>query len=223
MTSHLKSAEKRFSGSVFIGLQYCLPTLKCLHGLLRAKHTFLNVNAMSKSHLAKSKLLEEILVALRKKGKQIPENIMSDLKSARTLMQVENVDLKDRGETEPKIDQYLANVEAYLISEAETNFEPEKVEKWLTAMDLASCETCITVEPQKQEMRMIPGVPRDQKWIRVTPIASLPVEKLEKMATEDGLGSRREKDGHLIVYGSDQAVKGFIKKISKPNGERNAS
>jgi hypothetical protein len=178
------------------------------------------VKAVSKSHLAKSKLLEEILYELRKKGHEIPMNVMSDLKSARTLMQIENVNSKGGGETEPRIDQYLANVEAYLVTEAETNFPHEKVEKWLTSLDLASCETCVKVEPTKPEMRMIPGVPRDQKWVRVEPIASLPLEKLEKIAAECGLSFRREKDQRLVAYGSDEAVKAFVKRINKPNGDR---
>ncbi len=175
---------------------------------------------MSKSHLAKSKILEEIVYELRRKGQEIPGNILSDLKSARTLMKIEHVDSNGRGETEPRIDLYLANVESYLVTEAERNFPSENVEKWLTALDLASCETCVTVEPTRPEMRMIPGVPRDQKWIRVEPIDSLPLQKLERIAAECGLGSRREKDGHLVAYGSDEAVKSFVKIISKPNGNK---
>ncbi len=149
---------------------------------------------------------------------------MSDLKSARTLMEIDNVDSKDSDEKEPKIDMYIANVESYLISEAEKAFPPEQVAKWLTALDLASCESCVTVERSRQEMRMIPGVPRDQKWVRVEPIENLPLEKLEKMASDASLSFRREKDGHLIVYSADDAaVKTFIKKISKPNGDIRSS
>ena len=169
------------------------------------------------SHVAKSRILEEVIIELRKKHLEIPANVMSDLKSARTLMKIEKADPRSKGETEPKIDQYLRSVEAYIITEAGKQFDAEKVGAWLSALDLASCESCVTVVDEKEEMRMIPGVPRDQKWIRVEPIESLPIEKLEHMATEAKLGFRREKDGHLIVYGSDEAVKGFIKKISKPN------
>jgi hypothetical protein len=170
------------------------------------------------SHVAKSRILEEIVIELRKKSLEIPANVLSDLKSARTLMQIQGVESKDRGETEPKIDQYLAMVEAYLVTEAEKRFDAEKVDKWLTALDLASCESCVTVVKEKEEMRMIPGIPRDQKWIRVEPIENLPVEKLEQLAADANLGFRRDNDGHLIVFGSDEAVKNFVKRISKPNG-----
>jgi hypothetical protein len=49
------------------------------------------------SHVAKSKILEEIIIEIRKKGLEIPPNVMSNLKSARTLMKVEKVDPKGQG------------------------------------------------------------------------------------------------------------------------------
>jgi hypothetical protein len=175
------------------------------------------------SHVAKSKLLEEIIIELRKNKVEIPANIMTDLKSARTLIQIGNSESRARGETEPQIDQYLSSVEAYVMAEVDKRLPPEKVEEWLAALDLASCNSCVTVPCEKEEkMRLIPGVPRDKKWIRVEPIEGLPVEKLEQMATEANLGFRREADGHLVVYGEDQAVKGFIKKAIKPSEKTTA-
>jgi len=166
------------------------------------------------SHVAKSKILEEIIIELRKKGLEIPHSVMSDLKSARTLMKVEKADPTGQGETEPKIDRYIRSVEAYAITEAGKLFPGEKVEKWLTALDLAGCDACVTIEEPKEETRFIPGVPRDQKWVRVEPIESLPIEKIEQMVAENKLGSKREKDGHLIVYGTDASIKIFVKKMT---------
>jgi len=173
------------------------------------------------SHIAKSKILEEIIVELRKKGLVIPANVMSDLKAFRTLMIVEKVDKKGHAETEPRIDEYINTVEAYAISEAEKIFPPEQVQKWLAALDIATCETCVTIKQPKEDMRIIPGVPRDQKGVRVTPIETLPIEKLEEMATQSNLSSKRDKDGHLIVFGADKDVKEFVKKMTKQqNGKR---
>jgi hypothetical protein len=169
--------------------------------------------------VAKSGIIEEIIIELRKKGLEIRADAMSDLKSARTLMKLEKATGKGMGETEPKIDKYLRNVEAYVISEADKLLLPEKVQKWLTALDIASCDSCVAVKEPKEEMRMIPGVPRDQKWIRVEPIGSLPIEKLEQMATDSKLGFRKDNDGHLIVHGAEETVKEFIKKMSFPNGK----
>jgi hypothetical protein len=58
------------------------------------------------SHVATSKILEEIIIEFRKKGLTIPENVMSDLKSARVLMKVMDASQKDRGETAPKIGEF---------------------------------------------------------------------------------------------------------------------
>jgi hypothetical protein len=167
------------------------------------------------SHVAKSRLLEDIILELRKKDMEIPAKVMSDLKSARTLMKLEKADTRSRGETEPKIDQYLATVEAYLMTEADKHFSAEKMQKWMAALDIASCDSCVTVVEPKEEMRMIPGVPRDQKWIRVEPIDSLPMEKLEEMAADAKLGYRRDKDIHLIVFGSQEDIKAFVKKMTE--------
>jgi hypothetical protein len=171
------------------------------------------------SHVAKSKILEEIIVQLRKTGLEIPANVMSDLKAARTLMIVEKADAKNRGDPQPRIDQYIGSVEAYIISEAEKRFPPEQIERWLTALDLASCDTCVTINSPKKDMRMIPGVPRDQKYLRVEPIAAFPIEKLEQMASETNLSFRRDEDGHLIVFGADKDIKDFIKKMTRPSGK----
>jgi hypothetical protein len=171
------------------------------------------------SRVAKSKILEEIIIELRRKGLQIPAQVMTDLKSARTLLQIGKADSRGRGETEPKIDEYIGSAEAYIMTEAGKHFAAEKVDKWMTALNLASCESCATVEEETEEMRMIQGIPRDQKWIRVEPIASLPIEKLETLATETKLGYRREKDGHLILYGTQENIKEYVKKMTKPNGQ----
>ena len=167
------------------------------------------------SHSAKSELLEEIIIELRKKGIEIPANVMADLKSARTLMKIENTDHRGRGETEPKIDEYLGSVEAYAITEAGKLFANEQVEKWLKALDLAGCESCVTVEETNEESRFVHGVPSDKKWIRVEPIASLPLEKLKQMASETNLSFQLDKDGHLVVFGEDKDVKIYVKKISQ--------
>ena len=174
------------------------------------------------SQLAKSKILEEMIIEFRKKGFEIPPNVMSDLKSARTLMKVLDADSKGRGEIAPQVDVYLETVEAYLITEAGNLFSAEKIEAWLKKLELASCDACVTVVKPKEESRFISGVPRDQKWIRVQPIASLPPEKLKQLIKETNLQFREEQDGHLIVYGSQENISKFVKNMTTKNGQNSA-
>jgi hypothetical protein len=161
-------------------------------------------------HLAVWKVLEEMIIEFRKKGLPVPATVMNDLKSARTMIKIMNADAS-RGETAQKAEEYLGNVEAYLITEAQKEFAPEYIDAWLRRLEEANCETCAeTVE----ESRFIAGLPRDQKWIRVEPLASLPLEKLKQLAEESNLSCSVQEDGRLLVYGKAEDIKGFVKKMT---------
>ncbi len=163
------------------------------------------------SHLAVWKVLEEMIIEFRKKGLPVPVTVMNDLKSARTMIKIVNVD-EGRGETIQKIEEYLGNVESYLVTEAQEKFEPEYIDEWLRRLEEASCETC---EKKEKETRFISGLPRDQKWIRVEPLASLPPEKLKQLAEETNLSSSAQEDGRLLVYGKAEDIKEFVKKMTE--------
>ena len=163
------------------------------------------------------KILEEIIIELRKKGYNTPEKVMSDLKSAKTMIRLVNATEEGRGEIGPKIEQYMASVEAYVITEAQKCFPPERIDEWLNRLQDSSCDVCAS-QPKtedKEETRFIAGLPRDQKWLRVTPISSLPAEKLKQLADETNLTVKTEKDTHLIAYGKAEDIKQFIKKMTK--------
>jgi hypothetical protein len=165
------------------------------------------------------KVLEEVIIELRKKGMVTPPKVMSDLKSAKVLMKVLDASESDRGEAAPKIEQYLGSVEANVITEAQKVFAPARIDAWLRRLEEASCDTCVTCEvptekKKKTESKFITGLPRDQKWIRVEPLASLPTEKLKQLAKETSLFYREETDGHLTVYGSAENIRAFVKKMT---------
>jgi hypothetical protein len=170
------------------------------------------------------KILEEIIVELRKKGQPAPENVMSDLKSAKTLIKLMDTG-EDRGEIGPKVEQYLASVEANLVTEAQRIFPPERIDAWLRRLEASSCDVCAgqPQTPTKEESRFVPGLPRDQKWVRVTPITSLPQEKLQQLAEESNLSFKAEKDGHLIVYGKAEDIREFVKKMTKLTSREQSS
>jgi hypothetical protein len=166
------------------------------------------------------KVLEEIIIELRKKGVETPATVMNDLKSAKVLMNVLGASERDRGEAAPKIEQYLGGVEAYLVTEAQKTFPPARIDAWLRRIEEANCDTCqtcnvATEKTEKAEAKFITGVPRDQKWIRVEPLTSLPAEKLKQLAEETNLSFREEKDGHLIVHGNAENIKNFVKKMTE--------
>ncbi|MDH7477875.1 MAG: DUF2096 family protein [Candidatus Bathyarchaeota archaeon] len=162
-------------------------------------------------YLAVWKVLEEMILEFRKRGITIPAEVMDNLKSARIMIKILKAD-PTRGETMQKIEEYLSNVESYLISEGQKEFGVEYVDKWLKRLDEASMRF---PDLEEKETRFVPGLPRDQKWIRVKPSAELPIEKLELMAKELNLLCELQSDGCLLVYGGDSCLKEFVKKMAK--------
>jgi hypothetical protein len=162
-------------------------------------------------YLAVWKVLEEMILEFRKRGITIPTEVMDNLKSARIMIKILKAD-PSRGETMQKIEEYLSNVESYLISEGQKKFGVEYVDKWLKKLDEASIRF---PDLEEEETRFVPGLPREHKWIRVKPSAELPMEKLKLLAKELNLSCELQGDGYLLVYGEDESLKEFVKKMAK--------
>ena len=160
------------------------------------------------------KILEDIIIEFRKKGLTVPITVMTDLKAAKTMIKLMDTET-GKGEMAPQTEQYLRNVESYLITEAQKQFPPERIDEWLRRLDAATVETCRCVRGDvKEESRFIPGLPRDQKWVRVMPITSLSTEKLKQLAEDSNLSLKTEKDGHLIAYGRPEDIREFVKRMT---------
>jgi hypothetical protein len=162
-------------------------------------------------YLAVWKVLEEMILEFRKRGITIPAKVMDNLKSARTMIKILKAD-PSHGETMQKIEEYLSEVESYLISEGQKNFGAEYVDKWLKRLDEASMRI---PDLEEEETRFVPGLPREQRWIRVKPSAELPIEKLKALAEESNLLCELQSDGCLLVYGEGERLKEFVKKMAK--------
>jgi hypothetical protein len=171
-----------------------------------------NVETVNKTlgYLAVWKVLEEMVISLKRKEVTIPAEVISDLKSARTMIRIFKADPKE-GETAQKVERYLGKTESYLVTEAEKRFGQEYANEWLRRIDEAARKA---VDEGEYETRFIRGVPRRQKWIRLTPSAELPIERLKILAEESDLSYSVQADGGLLVFGKDEILKSFVKKIA---------
>jgi hypothetical protein len=156
-------------------------------------------------------VLEEMVTEFRKKGIAIPIDVMSDLKSAKTLINILKAD-PTCIETSQKIEELLMKVESYLISKGQKKFGAKYIEAWLKKLDEAIGKP--REEEEEAETRFIPGLPREHKWVRVKPSADLPIEKLKRLAEESNLSYAVQNDGYLLVYGEETRIKDFIKKVA---------
>jgi hypothetical protein len=163
-------------------------------------------------YLAVWKVLEEMITDFRKKGITVPKTVLSDLKYAKTLINVLRAD-PSHLDTSQKVEEYLRSVESYLISEGQKKFGSRYIEQWLNRLDEASKEVF-----EKEETRFIPGLPREQKWIRVKPSDELSIEKLKALAEELNLSYNVQNDGYVLFCGEDKDIKDFVKKVATEFG-----
>ena len=161
-------------------------------------------------YLAAWRILEEMIVDFRKNGIAPPVQILNDLKSARTMMSVSRTD-PCYGETTQRIGEYLDNVEFYLFSEGQKKLGDEYVDKWLWRLSEAKKKIS---EEEAGDTRFVLGLPREQKWIRVKPSIGLTGEKLGMLSKECNLLIRVQDDGSILVYGKEERIREFVKKMA---------
>jgi len=162
------------------------------------------------------RVLEEMVADFRGKGMTIPPQVMSDLKSAKTTIRILSVGTQNE-EGLRKVDQYMMNVESYLVSAGQKKLGQEYIDEWLRRLDNASREK---TDSEQKVLRFVPGMPRQQKWIRVTPTTGIPIESLETIAVKMKLSHEIREDGSLLVWGDDRAIKDFVKNLaSKYEGQ----
>ena len=161
--------------------------------------------------MASWKLLEDMLIALKKQGLTIPANVMEDLRAAKSMIKLSCMEGTRGGDAIQKAEEYTANVEAYLVTEAQKTFGAEIVDQWFRRLEEANAEIC---EEKTEESKFVTGVPRDQKWVRVEPINNLPTELIQQFANEQNLQVKPQKDGRLLVYGQPECIKEFLKKMT---------
>jgi hypothetical protein len=162
-------------------------------------------------NMAYWKILEEMTCELKKKDVVIPENIMGDLRSAKSMIKLHCVQAIGAGDVIQKAEELTANVEAYLATEGAKVLGPEKVDLWLVRLEEANAEAC---EETKPDDKFVTGVPRDQKWVRVEPIDKLSTKQILQLAQEQNLTVNPQKDGRLVVYGQSENIKAFVKKMT---------
>jgi hypothetical protein len=159
------------------------------------------------------KVLADLLTELRKKGEEIPTDVMNDLRSAKTMIQILKAD-PTHIENIPKAETYLKNVESYLIFTAQEKFGSDYVTLWMRKLEEA--RKVVKVEGKTEAApRFVPGVPRDKHWVRIRISEYTPRKDVERLAEEEGLSHKMQKNGYMLVYGDGESIKTFVKKMAE--------
>jgi hypothetical protein len=156
-------------------------------------------------------ILESLIAEFRKRQIVVPADVMTSLRSAKTMIYVYKADTA-RLESTPLIEGYLLDVESTLINTAKEKLGSAYAEEWLRKLDKARREE--EAETPTTASRFISGLPRDEHWIRVLPMDSLLKEDVERMADEFKLSHETQKDGYILVHGNEEKVKLFVQKMA---------
>ena len=165
------------------------------------------------------KILDEMIADFRRRGTNVPSEIVNNMKTAKPIIKIVQNNA-EWGENLQKIEQYLGNAQIYLVSEGQKRFGQKYADKWLARMDEASRKVS---DDEEEKKRFVPGLPRQQSWIRIAPSVELPLQKLKTLAREQGLSYTEQAESILLVYGEKEKVKSFVKKIAtehKPKAEK---
>lgn len=162
------------------------------------------------SYKEKWKVLADLLMELQEKGEKIPADVMTDLRSAKTLIQVLRAD-PTHIENISRIDTYLRSVESYEIFTAE-KYGTHLVEEWLKKLEEPKE---VKIKEKKIASRFISGVPRDKNWVRIEISEDTPPEEIKKLADQSDVSYKMQENGYMFVYGDRENIKAFMKKMTE--------
>ena len=159
------------------------------------------------------KVLADLLTDLRKMGETIPTDVMNDLRSAKTMIQILKAD-PTHIENVPRIEIYLGNVESYLISVAQNKFGSDYVEQWMKRFEEAR-RKIYEEEETKPALRFVPGLPRGERWVRVQISEDTSQKDIKRLAKENKLSYKMQKNGYMLVYGDGEKIRVFVKAMAE--------
>ena len=158
----------------------------------------------------KWKILADLITELKEQKKIVPVEIMNDLRSAKTIIQILKAD-PTSVETISRIEKYLRNIESYVISTGE-ELNKTIAENWLKKLKDKKMEK---TEKINEKTTFIHGIPRNEKWVRIKISTVVIPENLKKIAKANNLTYKKQKNDHIIVHGDPKNIKKMIKTITE--------
>jgi hypothetical protein len=156
------------------------------------------------------KVLSNMITELRRKGETIKPEIMTDLRSAKTLIEVWKAD-STCTECVPKIETYLENVESSLMLIAYEKFGVEFAEEWMKKLKEAREKTQLELKPKEQ----LQSIPKGKKWIRIQISMETPEKMIRELTKEHKLKYKKQENGYILVYGEEEKIKALLQDVAK--------
>ena len=157
------------------------------------------------------KVLEQLILDLRRNGVTITAELMDDLKSAQTYINIAKTDptafniLTD-------IELYLDKVESNLMYLAETDMGEAYATEWLRQVSEARA-TGLREAPQDKP-KFVSGVPKGDHWVRLQVSDLIAEADVNPLIDRFNLSTIPQENGYLLVHGKSEDVKALLKEIT---------
>lgn len=159
------------------------------------------------------KVLEDLFKTLVKQGEKVPSNIINDLRSAKTLIQIYKMK-PDDSQSIVKIETLLDKIESGLIFLMEKSRGIESAKEWMKKIEEMRGGRLEVIE-EEAITRAVYGVPKDKSWIKIKLSDDLTKERIMEKAKSLNLKVEESEEGHLLVIGNKDDLKSLIKNIAE--------
>lgn len=162
------------------------------------------------------KILEELTLEFKRRGTSVPQEIIDDLKSAKTMITVYERD-PSYPENVLEVESLLVKIEANLLYIAEADFGIKFADEYQRKI----LEARIVNEEKKAvpSSRFILGIPSGEHWLRFKPTDTTERKDVEELAKSLELSFRLEGNGLLIIHGDEKKIKDLIQRIAEKIGK----
>jgi len=162
-----------------------------------------------------AKTLDGLMMELIKKGIEIPAHVVGDLKSGRSFA---GILLRSPDDTEvaEKTGFILETVEMNLLSLAEIEFGADYAETWQKAI-IAAYQEEIVPAASASASKLVSGVPKDERWVRVqtSELTAFYEHEPDKTPETFGLSTVGQQDGYTLIYGKRENVTAFLNRMKE--------
>ena len=169
----------------------------------------------SSSPLAKVKLLEELMIELMDKGLDIEDHVRQSLKSGRSLASISE-GLAEHEENRQLTAHTLEQVEMNLLSLAFSRVSRAYADAWQRRIDAAtniSIQENQTVTGKRFVSRMVSGIPKNHRWIRVQLSELGDVDRISELIIANDLETTLQPDGFTLLHGKQENVQSFLAEV----------
>jgi hypothetical protein len=151
------------------------------------------------------------MIELRKRQIEVPKEIMTSLKSAKTMISISAADPKHY-DSIISVEDHLLSVESALFDLAE-KLGQDFVETWAETLDDARRGKRTNVG--RTDEIPLKSLLKGKHWIRIKLSGEISEDAVKELASQTGLSCQRQEDERILVYGGKPEVRDFVKKMAE--------